>query len=260
MAVVAGIVLLGLGLAVRLYDGGESDSAAFNPSPSAVRTATDRGTSEPSSEPSPAATATPNNDITVQLLAWSRQQSGWVDDRLDENPASYQEGESVPLLVRLEGAVDDETYEITMRYQCGTEERASFDYLSQVAEADAASVLRPPGPGRTRPDTTIPIPDYPSIAFDDVINRRFLLWGGSFGAPPEDPHPSSQCTDTREFRTSVTAHDTALSLMMGAHLAAAVDWGEGRGASSQDVPLFMEVSVNGGTPVRLEVTPDTVAP
>jgi hypothetical protein len=262
IATAAGIVLLGSGLGLFLFydDGGESDSAAFNPSPSAVRTATGQGTSEPSPEPSPTATAPPANDITVQLLTWSRQQSRWLAGRLDENPASYRESESVPLLVRLEGAVDGATYEITMRYQCGTDERASFDYLSQVAEADAPALLTAPGPGRTRPDTTIPIPDDPSIAFDDVANRRFLLWEGSFGAAPEGPHPSSQCTDTKEFQINVTAHNSAVFLMTGAHLAAAVDWGEGRGASSQDAPLFTEVSVDGAAPVRLEVTPGAVTP
>jgi hypothetical protein len=239
-------------------DGGESNGAAFNPTPSETPNATVAGTSEPPPEPSPTATAARGNDITVQLLAWSRQQSRWLADRLDDE-ASYREGESVPILVRLEGAIASTTYQIALRYQCGTDERAALDYLSEAAEADAASVLTAPGPGRARADTTIPIPDDPSIDFDDDVERRFQLWGGNFGDAPEGPRPSSQCADTKDFRINVTAHSPTVSLIVGAHLAAAVDWGEGRGASSQDDPLFSEVSVDGGEPVRVETAPAAVA-
>jgi hypothetical protein len=261
VAMLAGMVLLGVGLGVFLFSGdsGESDSAGFNPGPSEVRTATAEATSGSSAEPSTTATASPDKEITFQLFAWSREQSRWIADRLDDDPASYREGEMVPFLVLFEGAVDDATYEITIRYQCGTDERASFDYLSQVAEADAASFVTAPGPGRTRPDATIPIPDDPSIAFDDDVDGRFQLWGGSFEDVPEGPRPSSKCTDTKEFQMSVTAQNPAVFLIMGAHLAATEDWGEGRGASSQEAALFSEVSVDGGAPVRVEIAPDVVA-
>ena len=256
----AGMVLLAVGLGVFLFAGGsgESGGAAFNPSPSAGRTATAEATSASSAEPSTTATAGPDEEITFQLFVWSREQSRWLADRLDD-PGSYREGESIPFLVLLEGAVEDTTYEITIRYQCGRDERASFDYLSQVPEADAASFVTAPGPGRIRPETTIPIPDDPSIAFDDDVNGHFQLWGGRFEDVPEGPRPSSECTDTKEFQMSVTAQNPAVFLTMGAHLAAAEDWGEGRGASSQEASLFNEVSVDGGAPVRVEIAPDAVA-
>ena len=99
-----------------------------------------------------------------------------------------------------------------------------------------------------RADSTIPVPDDPSISFDDAIRHRFLLWGATFQQSPQGPLPPAPCVDVKEFHLNVVAHEADVYLIWAGHLASAVDWGEGRGASSQDAPLFMEVSVNGGTP------------
>jgi hypothetical protein len=255
LAVLAGVVLFGVGLIVFLISdqGGEGNGATFNPSPSDNPGATVAGASQ-SPEPSPTAPAAPS---IVQLFVWSRQQSRWLD-RLDDTDG-YREGESLPLLVNLEGTLENIRYQITLRYKCGAGERAAFDYISQPAEKDAASLLTAPGPGRPQADAKIPIPDDPGIDFDDDVNGHLQFWAAVFHASPQGPSPSSECTNTKEFRIWFTAHAPSVSLVLAGHLAAAADWGEGRGASSQDDPLFSEVSVDGGAPVRVEIAPDVVA-
>jgi hypothetical protein len=259
---ITGLCLFGVGLGVLLLSGDDddNDAAVLTPTPSRARTATSGATSEPSPEPTPTATVAPDADIAVRLLAWSRQQSRWLSDDFSGDAGSYREGESVPLLLRLEGAGDETLYEITVRYQCGTEKAASFDYLSGPAEADADSILTDPGPARARADSTIPVPDDPSITFDNGVVRRFQLWGATFQQSPQGPLPPAPCVDTKEFHVNVIAHAPAVYLVWAGHLASAGDWGEGRGASSQEIPLFSEVSVDGGTPARVEVAPNAVAP
>ena len=260
LAVILGLGLFGTGLGLLLLSD-ESDGAVFSPTPSGVRTLTPAPTSEPSPEPTPTATAAADANVTVKLLAWSRQQSRWLPDRLESDASGYREGESVPFLARLDGTIDGGSYEITLRYQCGTERGASFDYVAEPDETDSGAPLTEPGPGRPRADSTIPAPDDPSIAFDDDDERRrFQLWGATFQQTPEGPLPIESCIDTKQFRVSVTAHDSAVFLIWAGHLAAAADWGEGRGASSQPVALFCEVSIDGGAPARLEIAPDAVAP
>jgi hypothetical protein len=258
----AGMVLLVLGIILFLLSGdsGESGGASLDTTPTNAETATAENTSAASPEPSATAIGSPAQGMTVQLFAWSRQQSRWLADLLSDEPASYREGEPVPLLTQLEGLQMGATYEISIRYQCGGNERASFDYLSDIAEADSTSLVTAPAPGRPRADTTILVPDDPSIDFDDDADGRFQLWGGAFEEPPQEPSPSSECSDTKEFQMRVTAQNPAVSLVVGAHLATADDWGEGRGASSQEEPLFSEVWVDDGEAERVEITPETVAP
>ena len=255
LALLAGMVLLLLGVAVFLSSGdsGDGNGAAFNPSPSDNPGATVAAASQ-SPAPSETAAAPPS---LVQLFVWSRHQSRWLD-RLDDTDG-YREGESVPLLVNLAGTLPNTRYQITLLYECGAGERAAFDYISQPAEEDAASLLTAPGPGRTQADGKIPIPDDPGIDFDDDVDG-FQFWAAVFHASPQGPSPSSECTNTKEFGIWFTAHAPSVSLVLAGHLAAAADWGEGRGASSQEEPLFSEVSVDAGEPVRVEVAPEAVAP
>jgi hypothetical protein len=256
LAVFAAVLLFGGGLILFLIsdDDGKGNGAAFNPSPSDTPGATVAGASQ-SPEPSATAPAAPS---IVQQFVWSRQQSRWLD-RLDDT-GGYREGESVPLLVYIEGTQANFRYQVTLRYKCGTGERAAFDYISQPAAEDATSLLTAPGPGRTQADGEIPIPDDPSLDFDDDVNGRFQLWAAAFHASPPGPSPSSECTNTKEFSIWFTAHAPSVSLVLAAHLAAASDWGENAGASSQDEPLFSEVRVDGGEAVRVEVAPEAIAP
>lgn len=262
LVVIVGASLFGAGLGLLLLppDSNENDRPRPSPTPSRARTATAVATREPSPEATPTATAGANADITVQFLAWSRPQSRWLPARLEDGASGYREGDSVPFLARLDGTVEGASYEIALRYQCGTDIGAVFDYVAESAEADAGSTLTEPGPGRPRADSTIPVPDDPSIAFDDGLKRRFQLWGATFLQTPAGPSPAEPCTDAKQLRVSVTAHDSAVFLIWAGHLASAADWGEGRGASSQEVGLFSEASVDSGAPARLEIAPEAVAP
>jgi hypothetical protein len=255
------VALLAAGLGVFLIAGGDDDTrgAAFNPTRAETETPAAEETGGPSPENSPEATPAPGNEIRFQLFAWSRGQSSWVADTLDE-AGTYREGEAVPLLIRLEGVAEGSVHELTLRYECGTEAGALIDYVTQVGEADAGALATERAPSQTRPDSTIPIPDDPSIPFDDSVQRRFQLWGASFGKTPEGPDPASECDGTKEFVLSVTALQPAVSLIIAAHLAASADWGEGVGAAAHDAPLVAEAIVDGGPSARVEIADGMVTP
>lgn len=244
--IIAALGLIGGGAALLLL-ADDDEKADGRPTPSPTRSGT------------AASTGSPEAGTTLRLLAWSRQQSRWVSTDLDSTAASYREGDSIPFLMRLDGAEAGKRYQVSVRYQCGTDKGAVFDFLSAPQETDEGAVLTAPGPERQRADSTIPVPDDPSITFDDG-QRPLQLWGATFQRAPEGPLPAGQCSGFKEVRMDVVVHDPAAFLIWTGHLATAKDWGEGRGASSQDTRMSMEVAVSGVADATLYVAPDAIEP
>jgi hypothetical protein len=259
MLIIALLGLIGGGMALWLL-ADDDDKANGRPTPSPTKSGRAAPTATASSPAAGASTASPEARITLQLLAWSRQQSRWISADLDSSAASYREGDSIPFLMRLDGAVAGKRYEVSVRYQCGTEKGAVFDFLSGPQETDESAVLTAPGPGRQRADSTIPIPDDPSITFDDSSSRPLQLWGATFQRSPEGPLPAGQCSSFKEIRMDVVVRDPAAFLIWTAHVASGQDWGEGRGASSQDTRTSMEVAVSGVGDATLNIAPDAIEP
>ena len=77
---ILGLGLFGAGLGVLLLSGDDDENvgAVLSPTLSRAPTETAGVTNEPSAEPT--ATAAPDASVTVQLLAWSREQSRWLSD------------------------------------------------------------------------------------------------------------------------------------------------------------------------------------
>jgi hypothetical protein len=193
-------------------------------------------------------------------LAWSRERSRWISGDLSRDDTTYREGDSIPFVMRLDGAVSGRPYDVTVRYECGTDKGGVFDFLTAPSDADEGAALVAPGPARERPDTTIPVPNDPSIAFDDKAVRTFRMWGATFQQAPQGPLPSGACRDVKEFHMNFVAHGPDVFLVWAGHLASARDWGEGRGASAQDAAASMEVAVKGLAEAEVGIAPDAVEP
>jgi hypothetical protein len=153
-------------------------------------------------------------------------------------------------MVRIDHATTGAVYEIEVGYQCQSGDAAAFDYLGGVSAADAAGILVQPGPGR-RSDSTLPLPDDPSISFDNA-ERLVQIWGATFYQPPQGPSPTSACAGEKLLSLTILAQDETVFLVLGAHLASSAEWGAGKAAAALAAPITLEVSVN-GLPTR-EVT------
>jgi hypothetical protein len=195
----------------------------------------------------------------VRLFAWSRTESRWIEAELPGG-AGYREDDAVPVLLRLDGAASGTVYETTVRYQCATEKGAGLDFLSTPAEVDSGAVSTDPGPARLQPDSAIQVPNDAAISFDDRTTGRFELWGGTFQQSPHGPVPESACERRKELRLMVGAANDTIFLFWAAHFASPRDWGEGRGAASQDEPLSIEVAVLSAGEARLSIAPEAVQP
>lgn len=255
-----GLAAVVLGL-ILSDDGGERRGGAgssVTPASTKPQTVTPSGSN--ANSPAPTISAAGRDQPTVELLGWSRESTRWYGEEIPGDKASVREGESIPVLMRLDGAVAGRLYAVTVRYQCATDKGAAFDFLAAAAEGDAPALLTEPGPGRVRPDSTISIPDDQSIGFDDDAARSFQLWGGTFHLSPQGPAPSSPCLDVKKLNLTVIAQEPSVYLIWAAHLASAASWGPGRGAAAQDEAIFVEASVTGTADSRLEAGPDVVEP
>jgi hypothetical protein len=160
-------------------------------------------------------------------------------------------------MLRIEDTVPG-VYEVALAYECRTGNGAAFDYLANLSEADSASLTTSPAPPR-REDSSIPVPDDPSITFDGT-GRRFRVWGGSFQQMPSGPSPADSCEADKGVGLSLLAQGGALFLIWGGHLGQGSDWGENQGASNQRSPIHVETSVNQAEVKRIGVGPDAIAP
>jgi hypothetical protein len=258
VAVALVLIATGVGLLVLADDDGGNSSVngSSTPTSSPRPTRTDGGAASPATTAGP--TGTPAQAV-VRLFAWSRPGNEWVDDTLPAG-AGYKEGDAIPVLLQIDSATSGSFYDTTVRYQCGTDRGAGFDFLASSAPADSNSVLTDPGPGRERPDSTVPIPNDPNITSDDGSAGRFQLWGATFQESLQGPLPPAPCDREMEFHLITAAATDKVSLVWAAHLASARDWGEGKGSASARAPLTIEVTIIGAGDARLTVADGAIAP
>ena len=258
---VAGALVLiatGVGLLVLADDdsGNSSVNGSGTPTASPRRSGTQGATA--SSDATTGPTGTPGQAV-VRLFAWSRQGNEWVDGTLPAG-AGYKEGNAIPVLLQIDRTTSGSFYETIVRYQCGTDQGAGFDFLTSPAKDDSDAVLTDPGPGRERPDSTVPIPNDSNITFDDGSAGRFQLWGATFQQSLQGPLPLSPCDRQKEFHLITVAASDTVSLIWAAHLASAGDWGEGKGSASAHAPLAIEVTIVGAGDARLAVEDGAITP
>jgi hypothetical protein len=231
--------------------------------PSATPTPPGKPTASPTTAPTPSPTPSPSPPPTpavaqLRLFGWSRASSRWVETELPPG-AGYREGEAVPSLLILEEASPGKTYEATVTYQCATQKGAAIDFLASPSDADAQALSTAPAPSGRPPDSAIATPDDTSIAYDDGSIGRFEVWGGTFQHAAE-PTPQGICERRKEIKLVVRAASDTVYLVWGAHLASAGDWGEGRGAASQEGAVSITVDVSSSGEASLDVAPGAVRP
>ncbi len=260
MGIVVGLSSL-LVLAVVLAQSDDSGPAIGSPTAtvtSVPRTASPTVSASPvAANESPTATETPAIEFSFQI--WSRSDGRWRSDALAKS-AGFKEGETAPLLVRIDGAVVGDVYEINFRYQCRTKDAAAIDFIDGIQAKDSGALLAEPAAKRPRPDATLPIPTDPSIKFDDGAGRLFRVWGVNFHQPPVGPSPRSKCQAQKELSLTLKAFDDVVFLVVGAHLSRAADWGAGNGMSSQRAAVSISASVNGLDRKSVQVSPGAVSP
>jgi hypothetical protein len=230
VAVVASLVLVS---AIAWHGGGEADA--------------ERGGKGAASSASAGATQ-------FRLAQWADLRGRWQFGDLNRSNSAYHEGEAVPFALRVDNARPGAAYTLGIRYDCLHGGPSGYDYLASYdRDRGAAPALASGGPGSSLPDTSISIPDDPSISFDDDDGgRRFQAWGASFISTPDGPDPATVCRAERgqKAEKSLELQFRALAdtvfILWGGHLASALDWGEGKGAASiSGAPFHMKLDVPG---------------
>lgn len=246
--IVAALVAAG----VFIVAGGD-DESGLGALPTASRTAT---TSAPSAQKTSTSSPTNQAQPTFTFAAWSRSLKSWQTSSLEDG--GYLEGAAIPIMIRINNTTSGTVYDLKLRYDCASGSASAFDFLAGVSSDDFDAFTTAPGPERSRPDTTLPMPDDPSIPYDDGVARLFRVWGGIFDQPPVGPLPAAPCEGDKQLSLTVRAHADAVFLIIGAHLASAADWGEGKGASTGSTTLTLEAAVYGAPAQTITIAPGTI--
>ena len=244
-----GLVVVAAGLSLGLFFALRSDGSG----PMAARIASPTPASPIASTPELSPTPTPRSSAArFRLAVWEGTHSDWQFGDLQLEASGDREGRSIPFLLRIDYAAPGSAYRVALRYTCQIDGAAAFDFLTGY-ERDAGSgpALAGQGPGRSQADATIPVPDDPSIAFDDEEQegaRFFHLWGASFGAELTGSALVSPCRNDKLMVLNIRAQAETVFLLWGGHLASAEDWGGNRGAVTSDRPFGMNVVIPGMWP------------
>lgn len=247
-----------MGVSMYLASGGDSNDGA---AVIATATPTIRPTALSNSQPTAAPTNTPGPSAVPEppaqqtaLFAWNAREEKWQQDSLIPVRTDYAEGDTVPFLFRIWNVSPGQVYEVAIDYfDCGLSPERSFDYLS--SPRDSAPRLVPPGPGRERPDSQVPLP----AAVQAAGGTAYVsAWGGTFQQAPEVSPTGETCTGDQRVLLHVLAGSSAIYIEWGAHLASVVDWPED-GAASARAPFGMTAGLEGTPARRLQVVPNTIS-
>lgn len=204
----------------------------------------------------PPATAAPRPHPATQfrLFQWSDSNATWQFGNLNPQNSDYHEGEGVPFMLRIDNANPNSTYTFDIRYDCSHLGINGYDLLSRYdRDRGTAPALAEDAPGNTNFNAALPVPDDPSIPFDNgETDRNFKLWGGAFAGAARGPSPATLCEPDQGqkaeklYTLSVTAAAPNVFLLWSGHLASALDWGQGQGAASiNGAPYHMKLDVPG---------------
>ena len=217
----------------------------------------------PTATPGIVETATPvAGSPHFRLAVWADVRRQWQFGDLHAGASGYREGQAIPFLLRIDNVSPGDVHRISLLYNCGADGTAAFDFLTGY-ERDVGSEPALTVDGLA--DATIPVPDDPAIGFDDEdreADRLFRLWGASFESAPTGPAPNAPCGKVKLIAISIKVRAPTVYLLWGGHLGSSADWGEGRGAASQDSPFEIEVRVPGIAPEsqKLGIAPGAVSP
>lgn len=178
--------------------------------------------------------------VRYALAHYADTPGSWRFSDLSIQNSGYYQGEHVPFMLRIENAVPGSTYTFAIRYHCAHSGGNGYDFLSSYdRDRGVAPAHHRDGPGTVFPDTTLAIPDDPSIPFDNGDDDRiFELWGGSFASSAAGPSPDGLCLPERgqkadkTYTVALTAQGETVYLLWSGHLQSSPDAGIGREAGS----------------------------
>jgi hypothetical protein len=164
--------------------------------------------------PSPSPIAGPV--LGAEELAWNPATGAWVEPAAIEPAAvGYADGGTVPVLVRITGAVSGAGYRIDLEYDdCDEAAGASFDRLVSPETSEAPPWLTSPGPGRTRPDSIIAAPAPHSAAEPAPI----LAWSATFSSEASGRAASEGCASGGLISLDLIARGDTVVLLFAGHL------------------------------------------
>lgn len=229
----------------RSAGGGGGDDS---PTPTEEPDKTVEPTDTPGPSRTPRATATPvvtPSPGSPAFAFWGNNVREWVFDDLTGDNADYEEGEYIPFMVRWGGTAGQQ-YELHFVYDCMTDDAfGAFDYLSGLDAVGRDPVFAKDGPAKDLPDAAVPVPDTPDFPVDDANAGVLSLYGGTFVTLPSAPWPEENCSGQRSIDLVIQANGGPVYLIGSGHLALASVWGTDEGASSNDPPFGMRISLEG---------------
>jgi hypothetical protein len=217
-----------------------------------------------SATPAPTPTATsdvlvpPGPEGDVALGMWANELDAWWFGTLPEGSAVYHPGDEIPWLLRWDSQ-PGAAYVVEIRYDCRAGDTPLIDLLTGVEYAHDAIFLAEWGPGTTRPDAAVPVPDTADLDIDDTAPGLLYLYGGTFSLLPDGPDPASGCTDERSITMPVRATGDTMILMGSAWLAQPDDHA---GASAADATsaIGLSAEIEGAGDAETAVSPGVLQP
>jgi hypothetical protein len=286
LAVFAGLVLAAAVavvaiVAIEALDGGSGSSSVLvsdvTRTPAPTETVSPAGTPTPIQSPAPAtqtpapqtaapqtAAPTPVTPATspqgaVSVAYWSNRLNEWWFGDLTDSVANYEEGQNIPFMVRWDG-VAGATYWLRIVYDCQTPNTfGTIDYLSGLQDWGSELLSASYGPGPSRPNGAIPVPDTPNFAPDNNNVAVFTLYGAKFPVLPLPPHPDANCNLQRTQDLPIQAYGGTITFLGSGHLGTATVYSSGKGASSAKAPFGLHITVDGAGRADVMVDPSAIA-
>jgi hypothetical protein len=148
---------------------------------------------------------------------WRAAANSWA--KSSDIPANeVSGGQVVPSVVRAHGLTPGGSYLIRLQYgACEAVSGRAFARLASAQGAQGSPLLSEPGPGRQRPDSTIPIPAEHASASGGAA-PNFALWGATFNGPAVSGTAPDGCSGGSTVEMWVRAHAETLVLVFGGEL------------------------------------------
>ena len=273
LALAAVIAVFAVVLVSSLDDTDGSDGIVGGVTETPTEPTPDGGTPDPTDEPTdepPTETAGPDTgtpapvitpadpELDIEIGLWANLRSEWWFDTLTEDVAAYEEGQTVPFLVRF-AAEPGEAYALTLRYDCAAGGAAAIDWLSGTQDWGSQVLHGIWGPAQDFPEWAVPVPDTPDFELDDDDPGVITLYGGTIPLLPQGPAPGGSCDGQRAITMTVAATDELVILVGSGHLATASDHGNGQGATSAGDAFGVEVAVEGLGSGSVAIAPAVIA-
>ena len=130
------------------------------------------------------------------FAVWDTQAREWQSSPLVLSEAVQP---TATYLLNISGS-EGQLHDVLISFECLGEGRVELVAFSSASPAQLDSVLTPPGPGRTRPDTT-------------ALEKSVAVWGATFTDAPAWDGASAACFGGRALDFSTTARGDLVTVI-----------------------------------------------